>query len=765
MRNWLMKRRIDLAAASTLALIVIAFFYPLWGQGGWLPYGGGDSVSFLYPMYRFIAASFSDGQIPLWNPHQYAGYPLIADNQSGMFYPVNLVLFLLRPNFGYAWMQVLVGLHLWWAGLGTYMCVKGRGEREMGIVTLAGIFAGVAFMFSDLFITHLGNLNLIAVAAWLPWAVLTFGKSNINYQTSKEEGNVRYATFNGRYLLLTGLIIGISTLAGHGQMTFYIAFTLGLYALWQTVALRDWRPMASLVMVGAIGFGLSALTLLPTYEMNELTRRGAFSYEQTVNYSLPWQGLVGIVAPGFYGRGAQAFWGAWDRVEYGYMGAVAVVLALGTILNLGKLGIGNWGLGIGNEEGLRPRELWFYVGLVVLGLLLALGGNTPVHRAVLGWAQLPFQVPARFVLLMNFGLAMLAGEGIKRLGERRWGDWRLEIGGIGVLVGLVLLRGRYVGHAAQTLQAILIFAAVLGMTFLVLRVSAVGPQVKAVLLIAVLSAELFATSQYIEVDWGNPLAGYQNTAARDFLQSNADINRIDEATGRWQASAAQVDGLYSAGGVFNPLELASHAVLMGSVGYRGSPTYSLLGIKYIVAEKSEPPGDTTFLHPVFDADPNVNIYLNTNALPRAMMLYDSQVVGSQDDAFAALFNDIDFTQTVVLETGETLSGDAAEHAISIVEYGLNRVTIDVDTADRGYLLLTDMWYPHWVATVDGVSAEILRANYGFRAILVEAGQHTVTMQFQPQSWRIGAGISGVSWFAVLLGLFVSKARRRKDAKD
>ena len=56
------------------------------------------------------------------------------------------------------------------------------------------------------------------------------------------------------------------------------------------------------------------------------------------------------------------------------------------------------------------------------------------------------------------------------------------------------------------------------------------------------------------------------------------------------------------GGVFNPLQLANHTIYVGAVGYRGSPVYNLTGIKYIVADKTEPPGDTTFIVPVFADD-------------------------------------------------------------------------------------------------------------------------------------------------------------------
>jgi len=46
-------------------------------------------------------------------------------------------------------------------------------------------------------------------------------------------------------------------------------------------------------------------------------------------------------------------------------------------------------------------------------------------------------------------------------------------------------------------------------------------------------------------------------------------------------------------------------------------------------------------------------------------------------------------------------------------------------------VLTDVWHPWWRAEVDGVSAEILKADVLFRAVAVPAGRHTVRFTFHP----------------------------------
>ena len=154
----------DVLALLLLALAVLIFFWPVVLGQAWIPKGGGDSVSFIFPMYRFAAQSFWSGTIPLWNPHQYAGSSFIGDNQSGIFYPFNLILFLLNPEFSYRAIEGLVLWHFFFAGAAMYFCMRLLRPGE-AIWRPAALIGGLAFMFSGVFITHIGNLNLIAVAA------------------------------------------------------------------------------------------------------------------------------------------------------------------------------------------------------------------------------------------------------------------------------------------------------------------------------------------------------------------------------------------------------------------------------------------------------------------------------------------------------------------------------------------------------------------------------------------------------------------------
>ncbi len=718
--------RQDLIALALLGAAVIAFYLPVVTGRAWLPAGGGDLVSFLYPMYRFIAGSLWDGQIPLWNPHQYAGTPLIADNQAGIFYPVNLILYLVNPSFGYGALQALVIGHVWLAGAAMFVCLR-YFWPDASVPAGPALVGALVFMFSDVFVIHAGNLNLIAVAAWLPLTFLAYHRALL---APRRRDGLAWA-------VASGALFGVATLAGHGQMTFITASFLGSYAVYRLAAERDRRALPLLVLVGLIGAGMAAVSLLPAALLTPLTRRGDFGYAQAAAYALPPRGLVGLIAPGFYGRSTLAFWGDWPRVETGYAGILPLLLA--------PLALS-----------LRPRRRRLFFGLAgIVFLLLALGPATPVHRLAFTLLPLPFQVPARWVLPLDFCLAWLAADGVAALYAGRAGDRRRWIAGAGValLLALVWLAVQAARAPAarqdQAWQAVLIAAVFGAAGWLLLWRRLIGrlpaPRFLA-LAVALVATDLIALGAAVEIEPNRPTTGYERAAAINYLKGDPGIHRLDVATGLWQPSAAQLHGLYDVGGVFNPLQLANHAVYMGAVGFRGSPLYNLTGVKYIVADKLEPPGDTAFIVPVFNGDPDVDVYLNTRALPRVFLAYEAIVAPDADAAFAAVHAaGFDPAHQVVVEDGPAIAGGLGGGQVEITRYDRNRAVFTVSTDGPAYLVLSDVYHPDWRATRNGESVPIYSADYAFRAVfLPEGGRHVVAMRFAPRGWPTGAALSLVT---------------------
>jgi len=843
-----------IAASGALAVATVAFFWQiLLTPNHWMPAGGGDLAPFLYPNYRFAAAQLWQGVLPLWNPHLYSGTPFAADIQTGLFYPPNWLLFALGPNFSYESLEYLTIAHFWLAGFNMYLCLRwldlpspqpsprgrgsfsyppsppGRGDgsegsidspRPMGkglgvrVHPLAALFGAIAFEFSDLFIVHFGNLNLIAVAAWLPLVFVLFQRS-----LSRQRVNLA---------MLSGAVLALATLAGHIQITLFILLALGWYALSELkphrLSLRPnptpalpfegegvssppdvggikggLTPFGYLFITLMVMVGLSAMLLLPAYEMSRYTPRAELPYNEAARYSLPPIQLIGLLIPNYFGRDPALHWGPWDRVETGYIGILTLMLAL---------------MGLA----LSPQRLKYYFAtLGCVALLLSLGGYSLVH----GWlyALMPgfnqLRAPARFIFLLDFSLAALAAFGLQtllsplsELLEQRFQQIRRALTwGLGGLMVMALPLAYYAvlvtqdrdptifQRATSAATGAVIFSLIAAASLILLHLKPhrfLKPMRFGLTAIIILSLDLFTLGYNVDVGQTNPTEKFNHAEAIAFLKSDPSFYRIEVTTDvwhLWQPDTALIAGLYDVWGLYNPLTLADPTLYWSGAPPRNTGRYNFLGIKYIIASKAGAPGDGNIV-PVFDQDPDINIYLNLDAANRLLFISQTTVVTSHEAAWEAIRRDeFNPTQTVVLESPSPLPSPSRSDltspqpspsrsdltspqpspsrsdltspqpspsrrgsqvtTLALLQYNLAKIKVAIESDQAGYLVLADSYYPGWQATVDGQAAPIERANYAFRAVPVPAGAHTVEMVFRPMTWYLGLAISGLTALALV----------------
>jgi hypothetical protein len=87
----------------------------------------------------------------------------------------------------------------------------------------------------------------------------------------------------------------------------------------------------------------------------------------------------------------------------------------------------------------------------------------------------------------------------------------------------------------------------------------------------------------------------------------------------------------------------------------------------------------------------------------------------------------------------TATADASAGTARILEISADAMEIEVEATRPAELIVLDAFDPHWVATVDGVSVPVHRANTAFRAVQVDAGRHRVQMRYRP--WPVFAGLA------------------------
>lgn len=748
-----------------LGVAAALFFWPVTLAGFWLPAGGGDLASFLWPNYRFAARTLWQGEIPLWNPHLYAGAPFLADNQTGVLYPFNLLAFALFGEPSYGVMQGLSIFHIWWAGLGCYALARWTGASFW-----AGLIAGLAFMFCDALLTHVGNLNLIAVAAWLPWIFLgltcAFAPGRLN--------RTRLAA-----AALCGVAAACAALAGHAQLTLIVAIAAAAFVLYRLVEAglrRDWRGLARgaglSLLIGAIAFGLSALTILPALEMVGWTARSGMSYDDAARFSLNANALTGAFSPLLFGRGPGGFWAPWDRVGLAYVGVLPLMLAI--------VGVA-WRPGWARAQ---PLPTLFLLLTLALAAALALGPQTPLHR--LAYEVVPgfrsVRAPGRFLVLTGFALALLAARGFDALPHLRGRAWRIALIALGVAGALGMVgafavvidanpglaspaRARAAGVAVGAFLALW----AIGVAWIAARRRGALPGALAGALAAfIVWADATALGSTVEVEFRDPTRGFDHPAITEFLRADPGHFRIEGDAGAWQPNTAEVIGVDDIGGIYNPLALAHFQTYRWSMGEKGSPLHDFLGVKYLLWDKGVLPADRSFVK-AFDGDPAIDVLLNTGVLSRAQVITDVIPVSSGEEAFAAIHaSGFDPARQVVLprealDTPDTSETSAAPARVTFIRRAPHELVLDAQAPAPAYLVLPEVFYPGWVATVDGAPAQIWQANFAFRAVPLQAGNHRVVMRFEPDSWKTGAAISLITLAglgAFFIGLWLLARNRR-----
>ncbi|MCR4408129.1 MAG: YfhO family protein [Anaerolineae bacterium] len=415
--------RNDVSALLALVTLTLVFFWKLAFTN--LILAGVDVFGYFYPYRAYAAQVIQEGRFPLWNPYLFMGVPFLANSQAGVLYPLNLVLNCLSAARQVSWSIIL---HVALAGVFAYLYAR----SSLRLSPWTALLAGAVFALGGFLSAQVEHVNQLSVSAWLPLLLLLYDQAV--YRKGWQAGRAA--------VLLGGVVVGLQFLAGHTQSSYICLAGLGVYALVSlvtelrqefstghfgeaskspsekfvvttsvvlkatkvatTTALIAVRHLGVLFLMIALGLGLAAVQLLPTWELSQLSvRAGGLPYREAVSFSLKPRLLAYTLLPPFGVDLSQVF-GSEAFTEFvAYLGILPLLLA-----------------GVGVFYGRNPRKIALIV-LIGLGLFLALGGYNPVYyllyKVVPGISL--FRAPARWMLLYAFGGAMLSGVGMERIGE------------------------------------------------------------------------------------------------------------------------------------------------------------------------------------------------------------------------------------------------------------------------------------------------------------------------------------------------------------
>ena len=196
-----------------------------------------------------------------------------------------------------------------------------------------------------------------------------------------------------------------------------------------------------------------------------------------------------------------------------------------------------------------------------------------------------------------------------------------------------------------------------------------------------------------------------------------------------------------------------------------TPVLNMLSTKYVILPDNLP--ETQNLRPVFN-NGQVFIYENLMHLPRAWFVQDLKVVNSPEDALATLWNpDFDPATTAILESPVAKFTPPQDARVKQAEAGTHELLYEYICDTDAFLVFSEIYYPAgWKAYLDDVEIPIHPTNYILRGLSVPAGQHTVKMVMQPESYSrsVKLSLAGIvlTILAVLIGLALQIMKRKKE---
>lgn len=781
---------------ATLAFAAAALFLgapALTGQ--FLVNPNSDQYIAGYAFREFAASSIRSGHgMPLWNPYLFGGMPYVAAMHGDEFYPPSLLLrFLLPTDAAMTWGFIL---HVFLAGAFTYAFLRGA----LRLAFFPALVGGLAYMLGGNVagLVSPGHDGKLFLAALLPLVLLL----------------VHQLVASGRLWAAGGLATAIvfAILAPHPQLFQYLLLIAGAYALFAAFGRADpdgERPerrtalsrLAIAASAVAVGFLGGAIQFWPVLEYTPWSpRAGGKGYEHATSYSLPPEEIINTYVPEFSGILSRYTGRNVIHLHSEYIGAAVLVLAT---------------IALATRGGLR-RQLWFWVGALVVTLLWALGGYTPFFHLV--FALVPgtkfFRAPSTMLYILSFCTAVLAALGADTALRRPAGRGALiGWGVIGVAVALLATSGALSNVAAGFVgvpsraplvdenQGALTLGAWRSLLMVGLAIAAVllaqrgRTRPAGVALALVVAVDLWSVER-LYWRFSPPAAQlYAADPVIDYLRRIPQPGRVVPlATGGELSSERDP---YFGGGDGRADGLMVHRI-RSVVGYHGNElgrydTFTgwdvgdypqqvvnanflrLSNLQYLYSNAPQPPipgsilvagparnvaGNMTYLYRLPGANPYAWV------TPIAVKAPDENVLATVlnprfDVGRAALF---DTAATVATQPVPPQLPAPLDLTTQVTRYAPGQVdlTLSAPAPAGATLVVSENYYPGWTATADGRPAAVGRADYLLTGVSLPAGARTVSLRFTSPRYETGRLISllafGASLAALGAGLVVDRRR-------
>lgn len=762
--------RANLLAMALLAATVLICFYPLVLHPtdvivGPQSAGENDLTNYYIPSRTFFRNSIlQDGRFNFWNPWLSLGTAYVGNPQSAVYYPPNWLTLIANPSWSLSWLQLL---HHWWMGLGVYyLC------RSLSLSWSSSLFGGIVMSVAPFAIAQgaEGHFAQIAASSWMPWAFLA-----LQGYLSKP---------NAKSGLGVAFCLAMSFLCNHPQETYYLVMAVSGCAVAEACrnAIQSEKVQARQIITGWFGvgfltFGLVAIDLIPIYFNSKTTPRGMSAISPALmgwdayNLNHLWQLVApfSIDRPETWERGTPPF---WEKI--GYFGIIPLVLAFVAII-------------VGKSRRLVPT----FAILVLITLLIGMGTNGVLFPLMLkivpgtSW----FRLPSRIFFLTSLAIAFLAANGFHLINSddlavRRRSRLLASVICLLVLIPIVIHFSRTVesfAFAPLFRQSLIAFPLIAG-----LAISGIGiwklkdkTCLSTVLTFLVLG-ELFCFTNNVIDTASVPPLNVRNPELFEALNTERQESRLQRVLSLQQVLGDQdaielqipkLRGYDPTGSIFyltalNALSQSPDRMIdptgfsQVQVAATHSNYLSAIGVSHIaqihhrnyltfpdhwetlwegqIAKRIQPRK-----HKISTDYMGMLIH-NPDVLPAAYIVGNAHKL-EKGQPLQNVVNGVDFKSTVILERDLIDSESRAPfQAVELNRIDPDHLKMEFEIGAPGYLVVNELWFPGWRATLDGTPVPILRGNLSCRTLQIPPGKHTVIMSFEPQGFKIGLILTTLS---------------------
>ena len=781
----------DLLLIVVLSLLPDLFFWRLItsNPADRMQIASGDFTEQYFPLRAFTAQQWVNGQIPLWNPYLYGGQPALADIQSGALYPPHIIQALIlgwgSPLFGHEIgfpMKALewqVVFHFSLAAVGTYLFARhlilyrGRSRNRWSLslrqARFGGVIASLVFTYSGYLTSFpIQQMTILSVSAWLPWVLWGLSTALARpFQTAL------------RPIAWASLAFSLAILAGHPQTVLYIFYLILAYTVFrafyryrlgikgeakaeaeaeiptQLDVISRLQVEKSLInydekqgklpsaykyiaknlgvwlTIILLGTSIAAIQLLPTLEFIGLSLRADLSYE-AVSAGLPLTELVSILYPGFLGGSPE------------YVGIAPLVLIAVALLLARSCG-----------------EVYFWTGMGLVSLLLSFGGNLFVYPLfyLLAPGFEAVRQQERVFLIYSFSAAILAGFGaavlvgsLPKVGRVVLIHFEQRLRQMG-LVAVILTAFYIYGSTAATArgdEVNLFFGVlrhhifgllILGGMLLLLKLRSrrwLRRPWGMALMVLLVAYNLFTVNWRFNLQPPQTSAPFAPNSTTQFLREHLDpLGRV--------ASGGLLPGGNSAASVHNLQDLTGNTPLqLASVDnfLRQMPAWrmwQLMNVRYVIDERDIGDGGLTI---AFEGD-KLKTYQMGDPFEQAWLVDQIEIRTNLTSTIERLAADeFDLHRTAIVpEPLNIISNDNTTHPVEIINFSPNALSLRTETSTPQLLVVSQIYYPGWQATVDDQPVELLLVNGVLQGVVVPAGMHVVHLEFWPQTFILGVLVS------------------------